>query len=123
VNRHLAIAIVLSALAIGLALVSGVHRRAAVIGAASASITALGSMMAMTRAARTASKPTQAALAVMVLGFFVRLVLVAVGTILVVRAGESVVGFIVAFFVPYFALAIVEGALVHSLRRGTGPTA
>lgn len=122
-NRHLAIAIALSALAIGLALLSGVHRRAAVLGAASASITAVASMMAMSRTARSAAKPTQAALVIMVLGFLVRLVLVGVGTVLVVRAGESVVGFILAFFVPYFVLAFVEGALVHSLRRGAGPTA
>ena len=122
-NRYLAIALVLAALAIGAALVSGEHRRAAVLGATSASITGVGSMQAIGRTARTAKKPTQAALVVMVLGFFVRLILVAVGTILVVRAGESVAGFIAAFFVPYFALAVVEGAHVHSLRRGTGTPA
>lgn len=122
-NRYLAIALVLSALFVGLAFVSGVHRRGALLGATSACITGIGSMLAMSRTARTASKPTQAALAVMSIGFLVRLVLVALGTILIVRAGESVAGFIVAFFLPYFVLAAVEGAFVHSLRRGTGPTA
>jgi hypothetical protein len=123
VNRHLAIALVLSALAIGLALAAGVHRRGALIGATTACLTGLGSMIAIDRSARAAAKPTQAALLVIVLGFLVRLVLVGLGTILVVRAGESVAGFIAGFFIPYFALATVEGALVHSLRRGTGPTA
>jgi hypothetical protein len=123
VNRHLAIALLLSALAIGIALASGVHRRGALMGAVTACVTGLGSMIAVERAARAAAKPTQAALLVVVLGFLVRLVLVGLGTILVVRAGHSVAGFIAGFFLPYFALATVEGALVHSLRRGTGPTA
>ena len=39
------------------------------------------------------------------------------------RVGESIVGFVVAFFVPYFVFAAVEGLFVHSLNRGTGPTA
>jgi hypothetical protein len=74
----------------------------------------------MARTARSAKKPAQAALAVMSLGFLLRIVLVGVRTLLIVRAGESIVGFVVAFFVPYFALAVVEAAQVHSLRRGTG---
>jgi uncharacterized protein YraI len=41
----------------------------------------------------------------------------------VTRAGESAVAFVVAFFVPYFAFAAVEGLFVHSLNRRTGPTA
>jgi hypothetical protein len=55
--------------------------------------------------------------------FLVRIALVAGGVVLVQRAGESLAGFVVAFFVPYFAFAAVEGFYVHSLNRGTGPTA
>jgi hypothetical protein len=120
VTRYLAVCTALAALAIGLALASGAHRRPALIGAASASITALGSMLALARLERTRAKPMQAALLVVTVGFLVRIVLVALGTVFVVRSGESVVAFVVAFFVPYFAFAAVEGAFVHSLRRGTG---
>lgn len=122
-NRYLAIALVLSALFVGLSLASGVHRRGALLGSTIACLTGIASMLAMAKTSRASSNPTKSALAVMSIGFLVRLVLVGVGTILVVRAGESVAGFIAAFFVPYFVLAGVEGAYVHSLRRGTGPTA
>jgi hypothetical protein len=59
----------------------------------------------------------------MAVAFLVRIVLVALGTFFVVRAGESVYAFVVAFFVPYFIFSAIEGAFVHSLSRGTGPTA
>jgi hypothetical protein len=65
----------------------------------------------------------QAALAVLVLGFLARLVLVAVGTILVVKTGESVPGFVLGFFVVFFALAGIEGAYVQRLGRRTGSSA
>jgi hypothetical protein len=120
VTRHVAISSAVSAVAIALALVSGPHRRPALIGAASASFTAVASMLAMGRFARSAAKPVQSALAVMAVAFLVRIVLVALGTALVVRSGESVIAFVVSFFVPYFAFAALEGAYVHSLRRGTG---
>jgi hypothetical protein len=123
VTRHVAIATALSAASVAAALASGSHRRAALVGALSASLTALASMLAMGRLSRSASKPVQAALAVMAIAFLVRIVLVALGTALVVRSGENVVAFVVAFFVPYFAFAAVEGAYVHSLRGGTGPLA
>jgi hypothetical protein len=123
VTRHLVIAIVLAALAIALALLSGAHRRPALVGATSASLTALGSLLAMARFARVGAKPVQAALAVMAIAFLLRIVLVGLGTALVVHAGESVVAFVLAFFVPYFAFAAVEAAYLHSLRRGTGTTA
>lgn len=119
-TRHLAVCTALAALAIGLALASGAHRRPALVGAATASVTALASMLALARAPRTGPKAMQGALLVVTVAFLVRIVLVALGTVLVVRAGESVVAFVVAFFVPYFAFAAVEGAFVHSLRRGTG---
>jgi hypothetical protein len=113
----IAVAFVLAALA------AGAHRRGALVGAAISGVTALGSIVAMGRAARAARRPVQRALAVMTVAFLVRIVLVAVGTFAVMRAGESIIGFVVAFFVPYFVFAAVEGAFVHSLTRRTGPTA
>jgi hypothetical protein len=47
---------------------------------------------------------------------------VALGTVLVVRSGESIIAFIVAFFVPFFIFAAIEGWYLHSL-RGPGTTA
>lgn len=37
------------------------------------------------------------------------------------RSGASIVAFIVAFFVPYFIFAAIEGWYLASLPRGTGP--
>jgi hypothetical protein len=120
--RYQVVTAAIAALAIALALLAGEHRRGALVGAAISGITAVASMLAMARAAR-GKKPTQAAVAVMAIAFLARLVLVGLGTIAVARAGESVIGFVVAFFVPYFIFSALEGAYVHSLRRGTGPTA
>lgn len=111
-----------AALFVALALAAGPHRRGALVGASISGVTALGSVLAIGRTAR-GRKPLQAALAVMTVAFLVRMVLVAVATVLVARSGESVAGFVVAFFVPYFVFAAVEAAYVHSLRHGTGPTA
>jgi hypothetical protein len=116
VTAALAVAFVL------LALAAGAHRRGAVVGAAISGATALGSILALARFAR-GPKPVQRALAVLTVGFLVRILLVALGVVAVVRAGESIIGFVVAFFVPYFVFAAVEGLYVHSLGRGTGPTA
>jgi hypothetical protein len=115
-----------AALAVGFlvaALASGAHRRGALLGAAISGVTALASILAMARFSRTGKKPVQGALLVMVVAFLARILLVALGAFVVVRAGESVVGFVAAFFLPYFVFAAVEGAYVHSLSRGTGPTA
>jgi hypothetical protein len=117
--------LVTAALAIGfvlLALVAGAHRRGAVVGATISGATALASMIALGKFGN-GPKPVQKALAVMTVAFFLRIVLVALGVIYVQRAGESIVGFVIAFFVPYFVFAAVEGLFVHSLNRGTGPTA
>jgi hypothetical protein len=59
----------------------------------------------------------------MTLAFLLRLLLVGLGTVAVARSGESVYAFVLAFFVPYFVFSAIEGAFVHSLSRGTGPTA
>jgi hypothetical protein len=77
----------------------------------------------MARFAGGARRPVQQALAVVALGFLVRLVLVALGTILVVKTGQSVGGFVLAFFVVYFVLAGIEGAYVQRLGRRTGASA
>jgi hypothetical protein len=123
VTRHLAQSVIVAALAVGLALVAGSNRRPALVGAAAASLTGVASIFAMGRAAAAGGKLVQRALAVMVVAFLVRIVLVGVGTVLVGRAGENVFAFVTAFFVPYFIFAAIEGAYVHALSRGTGPTA
>ncbi len=122
--RHQVIAAALAAVFIGVALASGSsYRRGAAIGAGIASLTALASLFAMGRSARRPEKQMKGALAVMVVAFLVRLVLVALGAALVSRGGESVVAFIVAFFVPYFAFSGVEAAYLHSLRHTSGRNA
>ncbi len=108
--------------ALAAAAASGPHRRAALLGSAIASLTAVASMLLMARSARSAKKPVQGALLVMTVMFLARIVLVALGTAVVARGGESVFGFVLGFFVPYFAFMVVEGAYVHALRRPTGPT-
>jgi hypothetical protein len=99
------------------ALFAGEHQVPAVTGAAMAGATAVLSVFAMGRAVRAAARPTQRAIAVVAVLFLVRLVLVAVGTVVLVRAGRSAVAFVIAFFVPYFAFSALEGAYLHSLRR------
>jgi hypothetical protein len=107
----------LAALIIAAALLSGAaYRRGALVGASISSLTAIASLFAMARAARRPGDQMKGALLVMVVAFLVRIVLVAIGAALVARAGEHVVAFIVAFFVPYFAFSAVEAAYLHSLR-------
>jgi hypothetical protein len=109
----------LALLFVGLAAVTGPHANGALIGAGIAGVSGLATMLAIGRVAGS-RKPMQAALAVMTLGFLVRLLLVALGTALVARSGESVFAFVIAFFVPFFVFAGLEAAHVHSLRHGTG---
>ncbi len=120
-RSYFALTVAVASLAVLAALASGVHRRAALLGAATASFTAVVSLLAMERVARTGRKPVKGALAVVAAMFLVRIVLVSLATVLVVRARESIVGFVVAFFVPYFAFSAIEGAFVHSLGRSQGP--
>jgi len=109
-------AAVLAALCLGLASVSGPYRFGALMGAAMAGLTGLASILALRFTAR-AARPVHLALAVVVAGFLVRLVLVALGTVAVVRAGASVIAFVVAFFVPFFVFVALEAAYLHTLRR------
>jgi len=111
--------VALAAAFMGAAALAGPHSRGALVGASIAGGTAILSVLAMLRTS-AGRKPMQAALAVVAVAFLVRLVLVALGTALVVTEGESVVAFVVAFFVPFFAFAGLEAALVHSLRHRTG---
>ena len=114
----------LTALAfIGVALLTGAHRRGAVIGATVSGLTGVGSIFAMGLFARGGGKVVQRALAVMAVAFLLRILLVALGTFAVVRAGESVVAFVAGFFIPYFVFSAIEGAFLNTLSRGTGPIA
>jgi uncharacterized membrane protein YccC len=122
VTRHLLLTTTVALIALGAALLAGPHRRGALVGAGSSSVTAIASLLFMQKGAR-ARKSLQTALLVMVVMFLVRILVVALATAIVWRAGESIFGFIVAFFVTYFTFAAIEGAYLHSLTRGTGPTA
>ena len=120
-TRHLLAAALVAALALSLGAAAGAS--AGLAGAAIASLTALASLAGFRLLGRSGSKPLQKALLVFVAMFLVRLVLVALGLLQVTRAGESAVAFVVAFFVPYFAFAAIEGSYVHALGRSTGKTA
>jgi len=122
VTRHLQIAALLTLAAASIALASPAARPA-LIGVAISAATGFASLVAFGLTGRKPGKPMQKALAVLVVMFLVRLVLVAVGVVAVHRLGDSLVAFVVAFFVPYFAFAAIEGSLVHALGRQTGRTA
>ncbi|MGC3999767.1 MAG: hypothetical protein QM767_20910 [Anaeromyxobacter sp.] len=111
------VAVLLALGFVALALASGEHRLGAVIGATTAGLTGLGSLFAMTR---LAGRGVNGALLVVTLGFLLRMVLVAIGAVVVAQAGLSKAGFLIGFFVPFFALVAVEAAHVHSLPRRTG---
>jgi hypothetical protein len=121
--KHQVAAIIAALAFVALALLAGAHRKGALVGATISGLTGVASILAMSRFAKSGGKVVQRALAVMAIAFLLRIVLVGVGTWLVVQAGESVVAFVIAFFVPYFVFSAIEGAFVHSLNRGTGPIA
>ncbi len=121
-TKHLTITALVAAGALLVSALAGSYRRGALVGSASASVTAFASLFFMQRGTRS-RKPLQAALLVMVVMFLVRILFVAFGTALVWRSGESIVAYIVAFFVPYFLFAAIEGWYLASLPRDTGPTA
>lgn len=121
-TRHLGFTTLVAAAALAASFVSGDHRRPALVGSLIASVTAVGSLVAMGRFSRSRSS-VSGAMAVMVVAFLLRIVLVALGTVLVARAGENIFAFVIAFFVPYFIFAAIEGSYLHGLSRGTGPTA
>ncbi len=118
---HFLVAALVAALALFLGAEAGA--RAGLAGAAIASSTGLASLLAFQLLGRPRVKPLQRALAVFAVMFVVRLVLVGLGLVRVTRAGGSPVAFVVAFFVPYFAFAAIEGSYVHALGRSPGKTA
>ncbi|MBS1110274.1 MAG: hypothetical protein H6Q88_2266 [Anaeromyxobacteraceae bacterium] len=122
-KSHLLAAAFVAALALGLAFLSGDARRPALIGAAIASGTAITSLVAFGHFGASAVKPVQRALLVFTAMFFARLVLVGAGVAAVARTGESVVAFVIAFFVPYFAFTAIEGSYVSALGRRMGKPA
>jgi hypothetical protein len=123
VKSHLLAAATLAAISVAAALLAGPASRPALAGAVIASGTALASLWAYGRYGRAARRPVQQALLVFVVTFLVRIVLVGVALAVLVRAGESVVPFVIAFFVPYFAFTAIEGSLLISIDRGIGKTA
>ncbi len=116
-----ALAVVAAALLV--ALVAGPHRFGALVGAGISGAAGLLSIRVVGRAPSRGAGATQQALLVMTIGFLVRILLVALGTVLVVRTGESVPGFVVGFFVVYFVLAGIEGAYLQHLGRRAGNSA
>ncbi len=122
-KSHLLAAAFVAALSLGLALLSGEARHPALIGAGIASGTALVSLVAFGHFAGSAVKPVQRALIVFTAMFFARLLLVGAGVAAVSRTGGSVVAFVIAFFVPYFAFTAIEGSLVAALGRRMGKPA
>jgi hypothetical protein len=123
VKGHLLAAVLVAALSLGLALLSGDARHPALIGAAISSGTALASLVAFGQFAGGAVQPVQRALIVFTAMFFTRLLLVGAGVAAVSRAGESVVAFAIAFFVPYFVFTAIEGSFVSALGRRMGKPA
>ena len=121
--KHQLLTAGLAALFIALALAAGAHRRAALVGASISCFIAVASMLFLGRTVRTAEKPLKPALIVMAVAFLLRILLVAIGTVVVARAGEDVFAFVIAFFVPYFVFSAIEGAFLHSLRSHTGRAA
>jgi hypothetical protein len=122
VNRHLALAALVAAAGIAVALATPAALPA-LLGVGIAALTGFASLLGFRHTARSAGKPVQRALAVFVVMFLVRLVLVALGLVAVHRLGESAIAFVVAFFVPYFAFAAIEGGYVHALGKNPGRTA
>lgn len=120
--RHLLLALAAALAFVALALLSGVYRRGAVLGAGLSGFAGVTSMAALWALSRRGARPSvNGALAVMAAGFLGRIVLVAAGTFAVVRSRESIPGYVVGFFVPFFALVVIEVAYVHRLGRGVTP--
>lgn len=118
--KHQLLTALLAIAFVAAAALSGEYRRAALVGAAVAGGSAVVESLLMAFAARRAQKPVQAAWIVFTATFLVRLVLLGVATAIVGKAGWNVFAFVIAFFVPFFALSAIEWAYLHSLRRTSG---
>ena len=121
--KHQLLTALLALAFVAIAALAGEHRRAALLGAGLSGGLGLAEISLMGAFARRAAKPVQAAWIVFTATFLVRLVLVAVATVIVGRAGWNVFAFVIGFFVPFFALSAIEWAYLHSLRRLPGTPA
>lgn len=121
--RHALWAVVVVAACLAGAFAAGSHRVGAMLGVALSGVTGLASILAQGRFAGSGPRAVQQALLVNVVGFFVRMLLLVPAVLLVVRMKESAAGFVLGFFVVYFALFGIEGAYVLRLGRRTGFTA
>jgi hypothetical protein len=121
--KHQLLTALLALAFVAAAALAGDHRRAALLGAGLSGGIGLAEILLMSAAARRSAKPVQAAWIVFTATFLVRLVLLAVATVIVGKAGWNVFAFVIAFFVPFFALSAIEWAFLHSLRRTPGTPA
>jgi hypothetical protein len=91
-------------------------RFAALVGAGSATFSALVALIGFELALRRDAS-TQRAMMVVAGIFLLRLLLVAVGATVVHLVGGSLGAFAFFFFVPYFVFQAIEGMHVHGLSR------
>ena len=121
--KHQLLTALLALAFIAVAALTGGFRRPAITGAAVAGLTAVAEILLMSFATARAAKPLQAAWIVFTVAFLTRLVLLAVATVFIGKAGWNVFAFVIAFFVPFFVLSAIEWAFLHSLRRLPGTPA
>jgi len=117
--RHFLLTAILALLAIGATFVCGSYRHGALVGAFCSGVTALVSLLLMEKAGARTKGGLDAALMVMGIMFLVRIVVVALATVVVVRAEDNVFAFLVAFFVPYFVFAAIEVAFLRAIPGGS----
>jgi hypothetical protein len=123
VTRLLTLAALVVAAAAAAAAAWSPAARPALLGAGIAALTTFASLLGFRLTGRSAARPVQKALAVFAAVFLLRILLVSLGLVAVYRMGDSPVAFAIAFFVPYFLFAAIEGGYVHALGRQTGKTA
>jgi len=118
--KHLVFATALAIASVSAALSTGTYRNGALAGAATSSASALVSLLLMQQGVRRnlgRARKVRAALRVVGVTFVARILVVAAATFAVAQAGSNLMAFVLAFFVPYFAFAAIEGAYVYSLTR------
>jgi hypothetical protein len=121
--KHQLLTALLAIAFVAAAALLGEHRRAALLGAGLSGGLGVAEIFAMGAFARRAAKPVQSAWIVFTAAFLLRLVLLGAATVVVGRSGWNVFAFVIAFFVPFFALSAIEWAFLHSLRRSPGISA
>lgn len=121
--KHQLLTALLALAFVAVAALAGEFRRAALLGAGISGALGVAEILLMGAFARRSAKPVQAAWIVFTGAFLVRLVLLGIATVVVGKAGWNVFAFVIAFFVPFFALSAIEWAFLHSLRRLPGTPA